>query len=95
MQAMCRAQVFPIVQYYAPPDVRIPLVHADFYRIENTGELFELGLDDAERDGAIVAEWPEKGRAVLPENALAIHIGFAAQGGRDIAIQDTRTRQAD
>ena len=86
---------FPIVQYYTPPDVRIPLVHADFYRIENPEELYELGLDDAGSDGAIIAEWPEKGTPVLPENALAIHIGFAAQGGRDIAMTDTRTGRTD
>lgn len=86
---------FPIVQYYSPPDVRIPLVHADFYRIEDTEELYELGLDDAGCDGAIIAEWPEKGTPVLPDNALAIHIGFAAKGGRNIAINDTRTGRAD
>ena len=86
---------FSIVQYYAPPDVRIPLVHADFYRIEQAEELYELGLDDAGRDGAIVAEWPEKAEHILGENTLAIHIVFAAQGGRDITCEDTRKRRTD
>ncbi len=78
---------FSIVQYYAPPDTRIPAVHADFYRIENSAELYELGLDDATVDGAIIAEWPEKAAHLLGENALAIHIDFAEQGGRYLNLE--------
>ena len=34
-----------------PPDTRLPLWHVDLYRIEDAGELDELGLDDALGDG--------------------------------------------
>ncbi|WP_240330690.1 tRNA (adenosine(37)-N6)-threonylcarbamoyltransferase complex ATPase subunit type 1 TsaE [Sphingorhabdus sp. Alg239-R122] len=78
---------FSIVQYYAPPDTRIPTVHADFYRIENSAELYELGLDDATVDGVIIVEWPEKAAHLLGENALAIHIDFAEQGGRYLNVK--------
>ncbi len=78
---------FSIVQYYAPPDTRIPAVHADFYRIDDTEELYELGLDDAGMDGVIIAEWPEKADHILGADALAIHLDFAKQGGRDMQLE--------
>ena len=81
---------FSIVQYYAPPDTRLPIVHADFYRVENTEELYELGLDDAGMDGAIVAEWPEKAGHVLGDHSLALHLDFAEQSGRDVVIEDSQ-----
>lgn len=81
---------FSIVQYYAPPDTKLPLVHADFYRVENTDELYELGLDDAGMDGAILAEWPEKAGHVLGEESLALHLEFAGDGGRDMIIEDSQ-----
>lgn len=51
---------FAIVQQYEPPEVRLPLAHVDFYRIEEAGEIQELGLDDALLEGAMVAEWPDR-----------------------------------
>lgn len=51
---------FAIVECYDPPAVRLPLVHADFYRLTRPEEAEEIGLDDY-RDGAVLlAEWPEQ-----------------------------------
>ncbi|MDO9369642.1 MAG: tRNA (adenosine(37)-N6)-threonylcarbamoyltransferase complex ATPase subunit type 1 TsaE [Sphingopyxis sp.] len=49
---------FAIVQPYAPPEVDLPIAHVDLYRIEDTAELIELGLDDYLYDGALLIEWP-------------------------------------
>ena len=38
---------FTIVETYDPPAVRLPVVHADFYRLEDPSEAEEVGLDDA------------------------------------------------
>ncbi len=38
---------FAIVQPYAPPEVRFPVLHVDLYRIDDPDEIEELGLDDA------------------------------------------------
>ncbi|MFT2568531.1 tRNA (adenosine(37)-N6)-threonylcarbamoyltransferase complex ATPase subunit type 1 TsaE, partial [Escherichia coli] len=38
---------FAIVQPYVPPEVRVPVLHVDLYRLEDVDELAELGLDDA------------------------------------------------
>ncbi|WP_156500295.1 tRNA (adenosine(37)-N6)-threonylcarbamoyltransferase complex ATPase subunit type 1 TsaE [Croceicoccus bisphenolivorans] len=51
---------FAIVQTYDPPDVSLPLVHADFYRLEDPSEAEELGLDDYRDGAALIAEWPEQ-----------------------------------
>lgn len=51
---------FSIVQQYDLPEVRMPVAHVDFYRIEEPNEIQELGLDDVLSDGAIIAEWPDR-----------------------------------
>ncbi len=50
---------FAIIELYEPPQVRLPLVHADFYRLEDPAELSEIGLDDYRAGAAMIAEWPE------------------------------------
>jgi tRNA threonylcarbamoyladenosine biosynthesis protein TsaE len=74
---------FAIVQQYEPPEVSLPLAHIDFYRIEEPGEIQELGLDDCLMDGAILAEWPDR----LPEK-------FWSDGLQlDIKIEPDETRR--
>ena len=51
---------FPILIDYRPPDVCLPLVHADLYRIHDPAELEQLDLEGALFDGALVVEWPER-----------------------------------
>ena len=73
---------FPIVIAYTPPDVRIPLLHVDLYRIEARHELDELGLDDARCDAALLIEWPERMGAALWPDALRLTLEPGDDGGR-------------
>jgi tRNA threonylcarbamoyladenosine biosynthesis protein TsaE len=50
---------FAIIELYEPPAVRLPLVHADFYRLARPEEADEIGLDDYRLGAALLAEWPE------------------------------------
>ena len=50
---------FAIIEVYDPPGVRLPVVHADFYRLKHPGEAQEIGLDDYRDGAALIAEWPE------------------------------------
>ncbi|MFM6950773.1 MAG: tRNA (adenosine(37)-N6)-threonylcarbamoyltransferase complex ATPase subunit type 1 TsaE [Novosphingobium sp.] len=50
---------FAIIETYDPPTVRLPLVHADFYRLERPEEAEEIGLDDYRDGAALIAEWPD------------------------------------
>lgn len=66
---------FAIIEPYAAPPLRLPVVHADFYRLENPREAEELGLDDYREGAALIAEWPEMAGGFANEPAcLAITI---------------------
>lgn len=80
---------FTIIETYPAPPLRLPVVHADFYRLEDPCELAEIGLDDY-RDGAVLlAEWPDHAGGFGHEaGCLAISLetlGESGEGGR-IAI---------
>ncbi|PCD03585.1 tRNA (adenosine(37)-N6)-threonylcarbamoyltransferase complex ATPase subunit type 1 TsaE [Sphingomonas spermidinifaciens] len=78
---------YAIVQSYAPPEVRLPVLHVDLYRIEEEGELLELGLDDARYDGALVVEWPERVAAHVFPDALRLTLIVAADGARRLTAE--------
>ncbi len=50
---------FTIVETYDPPATRLPVVHADFYRLGDPAEAEEIGLDDYRYGAALIAEWPD------------------------------------
>ena len=51
---------YAIVHQYYPPETNTTVAHADLYRLNNVGELDELGLAD-ERDIQItLVEWAER-----------------------------------
>lgn len=72
---------FAIVQPYAPPETVLPVLHVDLYRIEEAGELEELGLDDALYDSALLVEWPERAPGAWPD-ALALVLEMLPDGAR-------------
>ncbi|WP_420434657.1 tRNA (adenosine(37)-N6)-threonylcarbamoyltransferase complex ATPase subunit type 1 TsaE [Hyphobacterium sp.] len=59
------------------------LVHADLYRIEDEGELVELGLDEAFDSAICLIEWPDRLGGHLPERRIDLHL--MADGGARIA----------
>ncbi len=62
---------FVIVQRHA--DGRLPLHHADLYRLGDEGELEHLGLDELlEGDGVVLVEWAERFPDVLPPDRLEV-----------------------
>jgi tRNA threonylcarbamoyladenosine biosynthesis protein TsaE len=64
------------------PGGRLPLVHADLYRLERARELDELGLDDQLGGAAaVLVEWADR-FAVLPRDQLRIELTVAGAGRR-------------
>ena len=53
---------------------RLPLRHADLYRLDDLDLIAELGLDQAALGGILLVEWPERGEGVLPEDHLHVQI---------------------
>ncbi|WP_426264189.1 tRNA (adenosine(37)-N6)-threonylcarbamoyltransferase complex ATPase subunit type 1 TsaE [Sphingomonas sp. PWP1-2] len=72
---------FAIVQPYAPPEVRLPVLHVDLYRIDDAHEIEELGLDEALADSVLIVEWPERAPGWWPE-ALALALEMLPDGTR-------------
>lgn len=77
---------FAIVQPYEPPSVRLPLAHVDLYRLEDDGEVAELGLDDWLYDGALVVEWPARLGPAMLRQALSIDIEVGDDGVRTLTV---------
>lgn len=72
---------FAIIETYDPPAVRLPLVHADFYRLARPQEAEELGLDDYREGAALIAEWPEQAGGFGHEpGCLSIRLETAETG---------------
>lgn len=53
---------------------RLPMRHADLYRLDDLDLIAELGLDQAALGGILLVEWPERGQGVLPEDHLHVQI---------------------
>lgn len=76
---------FTIIETYDPPAVSLPLVHADFYRLDDPAEVEELGLDDYRHGAAMIAEWPQNAGGFGHEPAcLSITLEIAESGHRAI-----------
>ena len=79
---------------------RLPLRHADFYRVESYARLDDAGFDDLfDGRGALVVEWPERFPEALPGDRLEVRIeilaGESAQPARRIsfAARGSRARE--
>ena len=61
---------FTLVQTYQLPDATV--WHFDCYRLRDPEEAWELGIEDAFRDGISLIEWPERLGPLLPKRRLEI-----------------------
>lgn len=75
---------FAIVQPYE--DIEPPVWHVDLYRVEEAGELAELGLDSL-ADAVMLVEWPDRaGEGAWPD-ALRLVLEFGQDGYRILTAQ--------
>lgn len=76
---------FAIIETYDPPGVRLPVVHADFYRLEHPDEAEQLGLDDYRAGAVLIAEWPDHAGGFAHEpGCLSIVLEMRENGRRAI-----------
>lgn len=82
---------FTIIETYDAPQLRLPVTHADFYRIEHPDELVEIGLDEYREGGALLAEWPDHAGGFEHEpGCLAITLELVGETGADGRIAIAR-----
>lgn len=71
---------------------RIALHHADLYRLERTGELEDLGLDELQDSGGVIAvEWGDIVGQELGD-ALMLRFDYFAENGGGEKSQETEKR---
>jgi tRNA threonylcarbamoyladenosine biosynthesis protein TsaE len=59
---------------------RVPILHADAYRLRDANELLALGLREARADGAVVlVEWGEPFVDALGGDAIVVELGYVAR----------------
>jgi tRNA threonylcarbamoyladenosine biosynthesis protein TsaE len=77
---------FTLVQEYR---ARVPLHHADLYRVSTRLDVQELGLEEAAADGGVVTiEWADRLAGDPPPGALRVRI--SDEGGDRRRIEVTR-----
>jgi tRNA threonylcarbamoyladenosine biosynthesis protein TsaE len=102
VQGLARGLDVPADRHVASPTFalvnehpgRVPLVHADLYRIEDARELAELGLVDAFDRAAVAIEWLDRFPDAAPAERLEIAIDFAAADARRLTFTPRGARPA-
>ena len=83
---------FVLIQTYRG---RLPLVHADFYRLDDPRELRDLELSDYWDGRRVVAvEWAEKAASELPQDRLDVRLEHRSPSTRDAVFTATGPRAA-
>lgn len=76
---------FVLVNQYRRPDGLI-LFHLDTYRLSGSAEALDLDLDWMMDSGALVIEWADRIREVLPAQALWIQMRWVADEQRGMVL---------
>lgn len=80
---------YNIMNQYAPPDTRLPVIHADLYRLNSPGELEELGMfDSGEANAVSLVEWPEQVGRVFAHAKFRISIAVNDENSRTLTIEE-------
>lgn len=95
VQGLARGLEVPPEHYITSPTFalvneypgRLPLWHADLYRLGESADLEEIGLLERMGKGGVIAiEWAEHAEADLPGDRLTIHLEIGAKGQRRITL---------
>lgn len=64
--------------------------HIDLYRLKETGEVADLGLEEyfQQSNGITIIEWPERAKDYLPKNKIDIKFKDIGRGKRKIYVQN-------
>jgi len=103
-RALCRALgVPPAIPVTSPTftlvheyDARLPVLHADLYRLRGPEELAPLGLREQRADGALlIVEWGTPYLAALGGDGLVLELAVTPEGERSARPRPTGPRSAE
>lgn len=91
VEEIVSSPTYTIINQYAGEDRRrraVDIYHIDLYRIENAGELIEVGLSEFLADGNSIKliEWAENAEAILPAERYDIYF---------VALDDENSRRIE
>ncbi len=71
---------------------RLPIVHADLYRLSDPDELRHLGLDELLEESVVFVEWGERFGAELGEPCMRICLFLEGKESRRIEVNSLNAR---
>jgi tRNA threonylcarbamoyl adenosine modification protein YjeE len=86
---------FTLAQTYELP--AFPVVHADLYRVNNPGELEEIGLSPLPAGTLALIEWPARAASALPPDRIDIALSHRQESdpnGRSVVVSGYGTAAA-
>jgi len=98
-QAIARGLGVPDTCYVTSPSFtilheyegRIPMYHMDFYRLQDAGEVEDLGFDEYfYLTGLTVIEWSNRAVELLPDDRIALLIELNNDLSRTITLKSTK-----
>lgn len=102
-RAFCRGLGVPSAEPITSPTFtlihehagRLPITHADLYRLSDEDELLQLGLRERRGEGAVlVVEWGAPFADVLGGDAAFLTFACSRTGERSVQLAATGTRSA-
>ncbi len=74
---------------------RLPLYHADIYRVHRATDLEQVGLAELIEDvGVTVIEWADKHPHILPADHMVVRMCHST-GGRELSFEATGPKHED
>lgn len=87
-----QSPTFVVVNEY--PDARVPLRHADLYRLDSVLDVRGTGIDERVGvDGAWLIEWGDRYPDLWPDDRLEVRLSVV-EGGRVVELLATGPRHA-
>ena len=103
-QAIARGAGVPSNCYVTSPSYTImheyrgvmPLYHMDFYRLDGTGDIIDLGFEEYfYLDGLTVIEWSERAEDILPQDRVGITMSLGRDQTRTVRFFTADEKLAD
>ncbi len=74
---------------------RVPLAHADAYRLAGATDLVELGIEELRDECVVALEWADTIPDALPDDRIEVRIDYTDEGRRlDIRGRGPRSAEA-